>query len=126
MDCDGSPTKSYILNERRSRGKSYFWELNFGKHPGEELYLLTKDQECTENLADQPEYASLKAKLVSQMEKKLRDDKDPRILGKGEIFDTYPYSEEKQRNYYNRWLSGEKMSAGWIEQTDVEPPGLVK
>jgi hypothetical protein len=120
MDCDGSPTKSNILKDRRSRGKSYFWEMNFGKHPGEELYLLTKDPECIENLANHPNFEKAKAKLVGQMEKKLREDKDPRTLGKGEIFDTYPYSEERQRNYYSRWLLGEKMSAGWIEKTDVE------
>jgi len=120
MDCDGSPTKSYILNDRRSKGESYFWDMNFGKHPGEELYLLTKDQECLENLADRPDYAGVKARLAGQMEKKLREDKDPRVLGNGAIFDTYPYSEEKQRNYYNRWLSGEKMNAGWIEMSDEE------
>jgi len=126
MDCDGSPTKSYILNDRRSNGESYFWDMNFGKHPEEELFQLTKDQECLVNLADQPVYAEIKAKMVRQMEKKLREDRDPRILGNGAIFDTYPYSEEKQRNYYNRWLAGEKLNAGWIEQSDVERAGLIK
>lgn len=126
MDCDGSPTKSFILNERRSKGKSKYWDLSFGKHPGEELYRVTKDQECMDNLAADPKYTGTKAKMVSQMEKKLRKDKDPRILGNGAIFDTYPYSEEKQRNYYNRWLSGEKLNAGWIEKTDVEQPSSVK
>lgn len=42
------------------------------------------------------------------------------------VGDTYPYSEEKQRNYYNRYLSGEKLNAGWIEKTDVEQPSSVK
>lgn len=120
MDCDGSPTKSFILNHQRSKGESKFWDLNFGKHPEEELYLVKKDQECMVNLSDQPEFGVIKAKLVRQMEKKLHEDKDPRILGHGAIFDTYPYSEEKQLNYYNRWLSGEKMNAGWIERTDME------
>ena len=58
------------------------------------------------------------------MEQKLRNDKDPRILGNGKIFDTYPYSEDKFRNYYNRFMSGEKLNAGWINQTDIEKSKL--
>ena len=124
MDCDGSPTKSFILNERRVKGKSNYWNMNFGKFPGEELYLKTNDTECINNLADNPNYSDIKDKLIKQMEQKLRNDKDPRILGNGKIFDTYPYSEDKFRNYYNRFMSGEKLNAGWINQTDIEKSKL--
>jgi hypothetical protein len=53
------------------------------------------------------------------MIKKLKQDGDPRMFGKGDIFDTYPYSEDT-RNFYNRVMAGEKLNAGWIQQTDIE------
>ena len=31
MNCDGSPTKSWILNDRRMNGESHYWDMNFGK-----------------------------------------------------------------------------------------------
>ena len=119
MDCDGSPTKSFILNDRRSKGQSWYWDLNFGKHPDEELYQTNRDEECTGNLAENPAYDAIKNKLIKQMNQKLTEDGDPRMAGNGDIFDTYPYSEDN-RNFYNRFMAGEKLKAGWINQTDIE------
>jgi len=119
MDCDGSPTKSFILNDRRMKGKSNYWDLNFGKVSGEQLFRVSTDQECMENLAENPYYAGVKSKLIKKMTKKLKKDGDPRMFGKGDIFDTYPYSKDS-RNFYNRLMAGEKLKAGWIEQTDIE------
>ncbi len=119
MDCDGSPTKSFILNDRRSKGKSSYWDMNFGRLPGEQLFRVSTDQECIENLAEDPEYATVKSNLIKQMTKKLKKDGDPRMFGRGDIFDTYPYSENT-RNFYNRVMAGEKLKAGWIEPTDIE------
>ena len=70
MDCDGSPTKSFILNDRRMKGKSRYWDLNFGKFPYEELYQVSNNQECLENLAQKPEYSAIKKQLIKQMTKK--------------------------------------------------------
>jgi hypothetical protein len=53
------------------------------------------------------------------MNDKLIEDGDPRMTGNGDIFDTYPYSEDN-RNFYNRFMSGEKLKAGWINQSDIE------
>jgi N-sulfoglucosamine sulfohydrolase len=119
MDCDGSPTKSFILNERRAKGQSWFWDQSFGKHPAEELYKISKDIECIINLAENPAYAEIKNKMIKQMNDKLIKDGDPRINGNGDIFDTYPYSKDI-RNFYNRFMSGEKLKADWINQTDIE------
>jgi arylsulfatase A-like enzyme len=119
MDCDGSPTKSFILNDRRMKGKSGYWDWCFGKFPGEELYRISDNQECLTNLAERPEYAATKNKLIRQMNRKLKKDGDPRMFGQGDIFDTYPYSEDT-RNFYNRFMSGEKLKAGWINESDIE------
>lgn len=119
MDCDGSPTKTFILNDRRSKGKSWYWDMNFGKLPAEQLYHISEDMQCIENLADDEKYNDVKNTLSNQMIKKLKKDGDPRMFGKGDIFDTYPYSEDN-RNFYNRFKSGENIKAGWINQTDIE------
>jgi len=119
MDCDGSPTKTWILNDRRTNGKSNYWNLSFGKWPAEELYCLPGDRECLKNLATDKEFSAIKKKLTQQMQKKLRKDKDPRMFGNGDEFDKYPYSQDN-RNFYNRVMAGEKLKANWIEQTDIE------
>jgi N-sulfoglucosamine sulfohydrolase len=38
LNCDGSPTKTYILDTRRKKGIMEYWQLNFGKRVPEELY----------------------------------------------------------------------------------------
>jgi len=43
------------------------------------------------NVADQPEYAAVKAKLAARLMAKLKETGDPRAVGGGEKFDTYPY-----------------------------------
>lgn len=120
MDCDGSPTKSFILNDRRLKGESQFWRLSFGKSPAEELYRLTTDPECMKNLVPDGSLSEVKMQLINRMEQKLKQDKDPRILGDDTIFDSYPYSEELLRNFYNRFVAGEKLKAGWINATDID------
>jgi len=120
MNCDGSPTKSYILNERRRKGESWFWELNFGRRPMEELYYIKTDPHCMFNLADNPEHQKTKQELLELLTKELKAQEDPRILGNGEIFMTYPYAQDATRNFYNRFMAGEPVRAGWIQQTDIE------
>jgi hypothetical protein len=66
-------------------------ELAFGKRPAEELYDLRKDPDQLNNVAGQPKYAKEKNKLVAALMTELKATKDPRVLGKGDIFDTYPY-----------------------------------
>ncbi|NOY97147.1 MAG: sulfatase [Chlorobi bacterium] len=124
MNCDGSPTKTWILNDRRKNGESWLWDMNFGKNPSEELYKISEDPECVNNLADDSQYAVIKAGLVEQMDNELKAEGDPRILGNGGIFDTYPYAQKATRNFYNRFMAGENVKAGWINQTDIEKEKL--
>ena len=124
MNCDGSPTKTWILDERRAKGTSSYWQLNFGKRPAEELYHIGKDPECIVNLADDPAYSSVKNQLLSQMTNELKAQGDPRIMGNGKIFQDYKYAQEATRNFYNRVMAGEELRAGWINQTDIEKERL--
>ena len=120
MECDGSPTKTYILNDRRAKGKTQYWDWNFGLRPGEELYKISEDPYCMNNLAGNAEHAKLKENLGNLMTEELKKEGDPRMFGKGDIFDAYPYSENANRDFYNRFMAGEPVRAGWIQQSDIE------
>ena len=122
MNCDASPTKTLILNLKRSGGPDIFWNLSFGIRGEEELYNITSDPECINNLAGDPGLNNMKQKLRQQLLSELREQDDPRILGTGDIFDKYPYASEATRDFYNRYMKGELSwkDAGWIEPTDFE------
>lgn len=120
LNTDGSPTKTVILNQRRVEGKSYFWNLNFGKRPQEELYDRTKDPEGLNNLALHPEYQAIKENLRDELFRQLKAQEDPRMFGKGHIFDEYEYAQENQRDFYRRFMQGEPFNTGWVNDTDFE------
>ena len=101
LNCDGSPTKTYILDTRRKKGIMEYWQLNFGKRVAEELYNIVEDPYCMNNLIGKTEYATLKVELETEMIEKLTNEQDPRILGNAEIFESYIYNGAVQ-NYYNR------------------------
>lgn len=119
LNCDGSPTKTYILDTRRKKGITEYWQMNFGKRPEEELYNIKSDPFCMNNLAENTNFSDLKIKLAEELKQKLISQEDPRILGNGDIFDNYIYNGVAQ-NYYNRFMSGERVPAGWVNITDYD------
>jgi len=62
----------------------------------------------------------LKEKLKVQLFAELKEQGDPRMFGKGHLFDEYLYADKKTQNFYNRYMSGEKLNAGWVNETDFE------
>ncbi|CAA6676270.1 MULTISPECIES: sulfatase [unclassified Lentimonas] len=90
-NTDNSPTKSYLTNLKPGDAEYSFYEMSFGKRAEEELYQIQKDPDCMTNLASNPEYTAVIAKLRKQMESELIEQKDPRTLGEGDVFDAYPY-----------------------------------
>lgn len=90
-NCDGGPTKSVLNKLRPGTDKYQYYELNFGRRPEEMLYAVNKDPACIENLASNPEYAEIMKKLCEKMEAELTRQRDPRMLGQGDVFDRYPY-----------------------------------
>ncbi len=120
LNCDGSPTKTECIKARKIRGQEKFWKWSFDKRPEEELYHIEKDPDCVENLADKPELHQLKQQLREQLFSELKQQGDPRMFGKGYLFDEYPYADEKHRNFYERYMKGEKLKAGWVNSSDFE------
>ncbi|MHC4681661.1 MAG: sulfatase-like hydrolase/transferase [Planctomycetota bacterium] len=90
-DVDAAPTKSYMLKYRDDPKVERLFELGFGKRPAEELYDLGKDPDQLNNVADRPRYAGIKKRLSAALMAELKATKDPRVLGKGDAFDKYPY-----------------------------------
>ncbi|MBX3744412.1 MAG: sulfatase [Verrucomicrobiae bacterium] len=121
LDCDGSPTKTLILESRRADPDDPHWALCFGHRPAEELYNLRDDPDCLHNLAGLPAHAATKAALEARLVEALRAQEDPRILGDGDIFDRYPYAQPAQAHFHERLLRGEDVRAPWVHPTDFEP-----
>ncbi len=89
-NCDSSPTKSRIL-ELHAGGESACYDWCFGRRPAEELYDVLRDPDCVTNLAGNPEFAALKKGLWQELQETLRRTGDPRIEGRGDVFEGYPY-----------------------------------
>lgn len=78
------------------------------------------DRECLINLATETGYGEIKEKLRSQLLAELEQQQDPRVLGNGKIFDEYIYASEDTRSFYERYMKGEKIKAGWVNESDFE------
>jgi len=90
-DCDGGPTKKFMMERKDDPKVAPLFELCFGKRPGEELYDCRKDPHQMKNLAGDAAYAEDKKRMAADLEKYLTETQDPRLTGGGEKFDEYPY-----------------------------------
>ncbi len=124
LNCDGSPTKTAILDGRTQPEMARFWQLCFGKRPSQELYDVKNDPYCMNNLANSPDYQKQLSEMKSFMLTRLKHQKDPRALGHGEVFEKYPYANTKEKDYYNRYMKGKRIPAGWVNPTDYEEKPL--
>lgn len=123
LDCDASPTKTQVLNMRRSGEDESYWQLSFGKRSSiEELYHVTEDPDCMNNLAGDMDLIGLKKSMKERMEAMLIAQEDPRMFGNGDIFNSYPFNNDQGWNYYERFMKGEFTAEDtrWINPTDVE------
>jgi len=119
LNCDGSPTKTVCLKTRNTI-LAHIWQLNFGFRPAEELYDLRTDRECIHNLAAKAEFATIKQKLQKQLVAELQKQNDPRMIGKGYVFDNYPVAPLEYMNYYENYLLGKAKKVNWVNPEDYE------
>lgn len=122
LNCDGSPVKSSILRKNRENRDTVLWHLAFGKHPQEELYDMTNDPMCLDNLAYDEEFGDLKESMHNILFEDLKKQKDPRVIGKGDIFDQYPFCQQSSFWYYERYMAGEikTYQTDWVSPSDYE------
>ncbi len=97
-DVDPSPSHSLMLSDMGSP----LTQLAYGPRPLEELYDKENDPYCLKNLASNPEYRPILDMMNGILETELRKGGDPRILGYGDIFDSYPrYSSTRSYPGFN-------------------------
>jgi arylsulfatase A-like enzyme len=113
-NCDPGPTKEVI----KSLG-GYFYELSFGKRLPDELYDIQRDPECVNNLANDLAYTQTMEGLRYRMMGMLKDEKDPRALGQGAIFDTYKYTGGRAKGY-ETWLKAQETRVAEELKTKAE------
>ena len=118
LDTDGSPTKTEVLKTRFQPEQKHFWTTCYARRPADELYDLHRDPDCVTNLAATISFAPFQARLFAE----LRQQLDPRALGNGPVFDTYP-DASPEHHFYERWQRGETLKAGWVNRTDFQSPG---
>ena len=90
-DCDNSPTKWFLWEHRDDPELKRYYELAFAKRPAEELYDLVKDPGQVANVAARPDYDRIRKDLAVRMTQRLIATSDPRIEGRGALFDSQPY-----------------------------------
>lgn len=120
LDCDGGMTKSVILQANRNNPGDPYWQLCFGIRPPEELYHLAKDPDAVKNLAGKSDGMAMQSALREQLHNELRQQKDPRMEGKGDVFDKYPHANKGHVGFYEKFMAGEKLRTGWVSDSDYE------
>ena len=94
-NIDDSPTKTRVVEEKE-QGNETYWQLCMGKRPKEELYNIQADPHCITNLAESADHQTIKNALWQKLRKTLKQHGDPRMEGRGHIFDEYPVTNPEQ------------------------------
>lgn len=138
-DTDGSPSRTQLFNTRNAndttttdaRGRtlmSYF-DLMTAKRPEYEFYDLAADPDGLNNLATDPAHATTIAAMKEEMKARLLADQDPRVLGFGDIIDSYPRmssghaSDFTAGKTYNEWNELASQSISLF--TSTSPAGIL-
>ena len=87
--------------------------------PGREFYDLKADPDCVRNLA--AERSTDVEKLRTLMWAELKKQGDLRALGRGAEYEAFPHPDTRRRGFYERYMGGELLDAGWVSKTDFEP-----
>jgi uncharacterized sulfatase len=95
---DASPTKAWIiLNSSNPQWAPHF-QWAFGLRPSEELYDLSKDPHQIQNMADDPNYATIKSQLAQQLHGYLQTAEDPRVVETPPRFERPPFTDPQTRD----------------------------
>jgi uncharacterized sulfatase len=87
-DIDDSPSKSQLLSSRQGFPEQAAHAVDL--RPEHQLYSVKQDPGCMNNIADESEGVKIAEKLHAQLAGVLKAQGDPRVLGTGDIFESYP------------------------------------
>ena len=88
-DIDACPSLTYLIEGRNDPEISKFFHLAVDRRPEFELFDVVKDPGNLTNLANLPTHQNVKNRLVSQLKEHLKKTGDPRVLGYGDVWETY-------------------------------------
>ena len=92
-DLDASPTKAFMLENRKDPRYSKMFDLGFSKRPEEELYVVADDPYQVKNVAYDKKYKDIKSELLDQLMTVLHDANDPRVTEEVVPFEHPPFVE---------------------------------
>ena len=89
-DIDASPSKSFIIEHHAAQTIKPYFDWSTALRPEYELYQVSTDPGCVQNLAGRDDYRSVENNMKKLLVAELQRTGDPRIAGPDpEIFDTY-------------------------------------
>lgn len=104
--------------------EEHYWRLSFDKLPADQLFDVRHDPNCLTNLADKVLFDALQQQLFTELQRQ----GDPRMFGKGYLFDNYPCAEPLESDFYEKWMNGDNnVNHVWILDADFQiPPPVTK
>ena len=89
-DIDACPTLDHLIAKREDPAIGKFLALAVERRPAEELYAVNEDPGCLHNLATKESHRETVNKLRNRLFDYLKKTGDARVLGNGDIWETYP------------------------------------
>ena len=81
--------ESYIYENRNVDSIKFYFDLAVARRPMEELFDIKNDPFCLNDLSALPEYQNILIQLRERLDARLKETKDPRITGNGDVWETY-------------------------------------
>ena len=88
-DIDASPSLNYLLEHKDDASVAPFMSLAVDPRPPIELYDVENDPGCVRNLVGKPSHIRIESELEVRLNEFLKTTGDPRVLGKGDVWEDY-------------------------------------
>jgi uncharacterized sulfatase len=98
-DIDPGPTRDLLLERHDDPAIRLYFHLAVDRRPAEELYDIVKDPGCLHNLAGVREYGEVTRSLRAQLLEYLTRTDDPRVVGGGEVIESYDWLSGPMRTF---------------------------
>ncbi len=88
-DIDACPSLDFLIENRDDPEIRPYFLMAVDKRPAEELFDIHEDPGCLVNLAEDAEHDQIRQQLAGKLEAYLRETGDARVVGDGDIWETY-------------------------------------
>lgn len=99
FDIDAAPSKDYLIDHKDDPKVKPYFDAAVAKRPEYELYDLSKDAMCMNNVASDERYSSTLQDLKQRLKDRLILTEDSRMGDNPEIWESYPRLEGKMRQF---------------------------